>query len=257
MKPRLTPTRLARLSVLLILLFGAYFLFRSLDLSEALHPERISSYLDSIGFLGPFAFMLIMAIAVVISPIPSLPLDLAAGASFGPLLGTIYAVLGAEIGAIISFLIGRALGRDAVTKIFRMHVVFCEKCSDRHLFLLILLARLLPIFSFDIISYGAGLTNMSLKVFGLATLLGMTPPTFVLTYFGKSIASNQWSVIVLGAVLVGIFLLLPQIFLKYRFSWLRPFLQGEPSTHPDTPPIQAVPDTEPGHKCSTCGKPMD
>ena len=32
----------------------------------------------------------VMATAVVVSPIPSLPLDLAAGATFGPLLGTIY-----------------------------------------------------------------------------------------------------------------------------------------------------------------------
>ncbi|UCB49003.1 MAG: VTT domain-containing protein [Deltaproteobacteria bacterium] len=34
-------------------------------------------------------------------------------------------------------------------------------------------SRLLPVVSFDIISYGAGLTKMSLRNFTLATFLGM------------------------------------------------------------------------------------
>ncbi|MBA3966433.1 MAG: hypothetical protein H0X47_11770 [Nitrospirales bacterium] len=62
--------------------------------------------------MAPVVFMGLMALAVVIGPIPSLPLDIAAGAAFGPLLGATYAVIGAEIGAITSFFIGRALGRE-------------------------------------------------------------------------------------------------------------------------------------------------
>ncbi len=53
----------------------------------------------------------VMATAVVVSPIPSLPLDIAAGSFFGPLLGTLYAATGALAGAVLSFLIARLLGR--------------------------------------------------------------------------------------------------------------------------------------------------
>ena len=139
-----------------------------------------------------------MAIAVVISPIPSLPLDLAAGAAFGPYLGTVYAVIGAEIGAIISFLLSRTLGRELLTKFLRTDIVFCEKCSDHHFMLVLVLARLLPIFSFDVISYGAGLTNISLKTFAIATLIGMIPPTFALTYLGNSFLTSQIPLVIGG-----------------------------------------------------------
>jgi hypothetical protein len=37
------------------------------------------------------------------------------------------------------------------------------------------------------VSYGAGLTNMSLKAFVLATFLGMIPPTFAFTYLGNAV----------------------------------------------------------------------
>jgi uncharacterized membrane protein YdjX (TVP38/TMEM64 family) len=50
-----------------------------------------------------------MICTVVIPPIPSLPLVLAAGAAFGPFDGALYAVIGAVIGATVCFLIARAL----------------------------------------------------------------------------------------------------------------------------------------------------
>ena len=198
-----------KLTLLAGLLFGAYFFLGDLDLGETFNPGRIVDYLDTWGPVGPLVFVLMMTTAVVVSPIPSLPLDLAAGAAFGPFLGTTYAVIGAEIGVIISFLIGRVLGKDVITRLLKINVRFCEKCSDHHLMGLVFFARLFPFFSFDLVSYGAGLTNMSLRAFALATLLGMIPPTFVLTYFGSSVVTVEWPLILSGIVLVILFLFLP------------------------------------------------
>lgn len=168
-----------------------------------------------------------MAAAVVISPIPSLPLDIAAGATFGPMLGTAYAVIGAEIGAIASFLIGRALGRDVLTRLLRTNVAFCERCSDRHLAIFVFLARLVPLFSFDIISYGAGLTNMSLRTFAAVTFAGMIPPTLALTYAGSQVVSGAWLLILSGLAMVGMMLLIPKLVLRYPTArWVR-LLRGE------------------------------
>ncbi|MDR4485810.1 MAG: VTT domain-containing protein [Nitrospirales bacterium] len=50
---------------------------------------------------------------------------------------------------------------------------------------------MIPIFSFDLISYGAGLTNMSIRVFALVALVGMIPPTLALTYAGSVEKSRQ------------------------------------------------------------------
>ena len=256
---RLTRTYLLKAGTLLFLLFGTYGLIQWLDVGKLLHPDRITDWLRAAGPFGPILFMALMATAVVISPIPSLPLDIAAGAAFGTVLGTTYAVIGAEIGAIASFLIGRALGRDILTKILRTDINFCERCSDRHLAIFVFLSRLIPLFSFDLISYGAGLTNMSIKAFAVATLLGMIIPTYALTYAGSQIVSGEWLLIVLGLVMVAVLLLLPKLVLRYPAArWVR-LLRGDvpvaahihvPSTQPTVAALDGTP------RCDSCGGPL-
>jgi uncharacterized membrane protein YdjX (TVP38/TMEM64 family) len=181
-------------------------------------PNRLIPFLQSLGVLGPVAYMLMMAVAVVISPIPSLPLDAAAGAVYGPLLGTVYSVAGAEVGALISFFIARALGREAIVRLLKRDIAFCDLCADRQLVYVIFISRLLPVFSFDLISYGAGLTRISTKKFALATVLGMIPPTFVINYFGSGIFSGARLALLLGGIMVLLFFLVP-VWIKRRNPW--------------------------------------
>jgi len=59
------------------------------EVSLLLQPDRISEWLNDAGRMAPLLFIGIMTAAVVISPIPSLPLDIAAGTVFGPIAGTL------------------------------------------------------------------------------------------------------------------------------------------------------------------------
>ncbi len=145
-------------------------------------------------------------------------MDAAAGAFFGPLLGTAYSLLGAEAGALISFFITRALGKEAIARWLKSDIGFCEKCSERNLFIVILFARLLPVFSFDLVSYGAGLTRISLRGFAIATFLGMIPPTFAFNYFGSGIFSGSGYTIFLGGLIMVLALLAPR-WLKLYNPW--------------------------------------
>ncbi|MDF1552890.1 MAG: TVP38/TMEM64 family protein [Deferrisomatales bacterium] len=178
-------------------------------LEDLLSRQRVVEFLDGAGPWGPALYVVLMVLAVVISPIPSIPLDLAAGVVFGPFLGGVLSVLGAEIGALISFLLARRLGREAVARLLGDHLAFCDRCARRQLTGVIFAARLLPIVSFDLVSYGAGLTAIPLRNFALATLLGMIPPTFALTYLGSSVLVGSAWAWVLGAVLVLAFFLVP------------------------------------------------
>ena len=257
---RVTRTHVLTASALLFLLFGTFILAQWLDFRELLHPERISGWLHQVGPFAPLVFMALMATSIVISPLPDLPLVIAAGATFGTMLGTAYSVIGAEIGAIASFLIGRALGREVLTRILRTKVTFCERCSDRHLAIFVFLARLVPLFSFDVISYGAGLTNMSLRTFAVVTFVGMIPPTFALTYVGSQVVSGAWLMIVSGLAMVAVLLLLPKLVLRYPTArWVR-LLRGEmpmaahvhvPSTQLTVPALDVVP------RCDSCGGPLN
>ncbi|WP_413936254.1 TVP38/TMEM64 family protein [Nitrospira sp. BLG_1] len=252
-----TRTSWLKLGALFAVLGGAYAVVSWFDIGELLKPEQVSDQIRAAGPFGPILFMLLMATAVVISPIPSLPLDLAAGATFGVTLGTVYAVIGAEFGAILSFLIGRSLGREALTRLLRIDISFCERCSDRHLAFFVFLSRLLPIFSFDFVSYGAGLTNMTLRAFAVATLLGMIGPTFLLTYAGEQVISGEWLLIVLGLIMVAMLLLIPKLVLRYPTArWVR-LLRGDmPVASPlhvsPTQPVTSHPDS--ASRCDFCGE---
>ena len=181
-----------------------------LDLSSYFAPANIEMWLDSAGIFAPILYMAVMALAVVISPIPSLPLDIAAGAFFGPFAGTLYSVLGALAGAVISFMIARFLGRELIERFLGGHINFCTKCSDRILTKIVFLSRLMPIVSFDVISYGAGLTKMSLKKFSLATFFGMIPLTFLYNYSGSVLVFGKGVTFILGVLMVVLFFVMPK-----------------------------------------------
>ncbi len=219
----------------------------AVDYERYLTPTVIVEWLQGAGPLAPLLLIASMAGAVVIPPIPSLPLDLAAGATFGPLWGTVYAVIGAEIGAIGCFLLARALGRETLSKILKADAVFCQMCTDHQLMGLMFFARLIPVFSFDVVSYGAGLTNLSLKTFALSTLLGMIPPTFAFTYLGSSVISAQWPLIAAGVAMVALFLITPKLLATHRTSAVARLVLGPP---PITPLPRTIPLTP---RCAGCG----
>lgn len=54
-----------------------------------LRPEGICDWLDGLGAWAPLVFIVLMTVAVVISPIPSVPLNIAARLAFGFIWGMV------------------------------------------------------------------------------------------------------------------------------------------------------------------------
>ena len=100
---------------------AAWWGLSSFDYERYFSPAALAQWLNDAGPLGPLLLIGGMVGAVIVPPIPSLPLDLAAGAAFGPFYGALYAVIGAEIGlltppfGISCFVIKAAIGDDSVT----------------------------------------------------------------------------------------------------------------------------------------------
>ena len=200
------------------------FLFKD---AAFLAPGRITLWLEAAGALAPILYMAVMAL-IVATPIPSMPLNFAAGAFFGPILGTLYSVTGATGGALISFTIARFLGREFLERFLKGHIHFCAPCSDKLLTKAVFFARLVPVFSFDMISYGAGLTKMSVRNYVIANILGMLPLTFVFNYAGTMFVVGNLPGIVLGAVMVAAFFLLPGWIERRNLFSLRRFFEHPP-----------------------------
>lgn len=211
-----------------LILGGIAFLmmFRP-DIASKLDPARIAEWLSHLGNLAPLAYMALMALTVA-TPLPSLPLDIAAGAFFGPWLGTLYSTAGALGGALISFGLSRLLGRRFIERFLRGHINFCSTCSDRLLTLVIFLTRLLPVVSFDLVSYGAGLTKISPLRYAAATFLGMLPLTFLYNSYGAIFTVNTGVALGLGLLMVLLFFLAPLWIERHGPVALRRMFQ-----HPD------------------------
>lgn len=85
-----------------------------------------------------------------------------------------------------------SLGRPAVERLaggstaLEASDLFFERYGDKS----VLIARLLPFMSFDIISYGAGLTSMGFWRFFIATGIGQLPATLVYSYLGQNLTGS-------------------------------------------------------------------
>lgn len=171
------------------------------------------------GWLAPLVYMFLRVIAVVVTVVPNAPLDIAGGILFGPFWGTVYALLGSEAGAIACFLIARHMGREAITRLLHRDITFSNRIARSQLAYIVLIARLEPVFSFALVSYGAGLTRMTLRSFALSTLVGMTPGTIILNYYGKSFFSGSLLLqISLGLALIVLMFVIP-FWIKRKNPW--------------------------------------
>jgi uncharacterized membrane protein YdjX (TVP38/TMEM64 family) len=171
---------------------------------ELLRDEsRIAGLVTEAGWLGPLVIVALMTVAVVLSPIPSAPVALAAGAAYGHIWGTVYVLIGAELGAVVAFGLARVLGYEALHRRFGDRLDFGLMGSQMALMVTVFVTRLLPFLSFDLVSYAAGLTPITVWRFALATLAGIVPASFVLAHFGNEMATGEadrimWTALALG-----------------------------------------------------------
>jgi uncharacterized membrane protein YdjX (TVP38/TMEM64 family) len=98
---------------------------------------------------------------------------------FGPYEGTLYTWIGATVGATLAFLAAKLLGRDFVDQLLGGKFAAFDKRIQENGFTGLLLIRLVPIFPFNGVNFGCGLTGIRLRDYVLATALGILPGTFV------------------------------------------------------------------------------
>lgn len=202
-----------RLVGALLILTAMVLVYRHLDASGLLGKITDGQWLHAqakaLGVGGPLLIIGIMALAIVINPIPSAPIALAAGAMFGHVWGTLYVVIGAEIGALAAFGIARLFGQGLLCRLFGERVLLGWLGSQNALTWMVFASRLLPFLSFDLVSYGAGLTPIKTWRFALATLLGVIPVSFLLAHFGGEIAGPEMNRAMNALLLIGLLVMIP------------------------------------------------
>ncbi len=154
-------------------------------LLSSMDVNRVVEYIRAFGPWAAAISFCLMILQSVAAPIPAFLLTFANAIIFGWWQGAILSWSSAMAGAAVCFWIARLLGRDAVERLASKTAlnsvdVFFERYGNHT----ILICRLLPFVSFDLVSYAAGLTGMGFWGFFLATGIGQLPATIVYSYVG-------------------------------------------------------------------------
>lgn len=145
----------------------------------------VRDFVASYGAYATVISFLLMIFQSIAAPLPAFLLTFANANLFGWWQGAILSWTSAMAGAAACFYIARILGRDVAEKLTsKSGLAQIDTFFERYGKNTILICRLLPFISFDIVSYAAGLTSMSFISFFIATGIGQLPATIVYSYVG-------------------------------------------------------------------------
>lgn len=189
---------LTKISILIIA-FLIFLLFPPLQravkqaffILSMVNVDAVKEYILSFGIWAPIVSFLLMIFQSIAAPLPAFVITFANAALFGWVKGAILSWSSAMAGAALCFYIAKFYGRDTVEKLTSRFAlegvdVFFEKYGKYA----VLVARLLPFVSFDIVSYAAGLTTMDFWSFFIATGIGQLPATIVYSYVGGMLTGS-------------------------------------------------------------------
>ena len=158
----------------------------------SLNLESVIELIRSYGAYAAVISFFLMILQSILSPIPALLITLSNAAVFGWWKGALLSFWSSMVGAALCFYIARTLGRDVVEKITtKTGLAKVDEFFERYGKNSILICRLLPFVSFDIVSYAAGLTPIKFWDFFIATGLGQLPATIVYSYLGNLAGSTK------------------------------------------------------------------
>lgn len=214
-------------TIVLVLIIGAvlaYFFIPAVNsalgevfsMLSSMDVAAVAEYIRSFGVWAVAISFLLMILQSIAAPIPAFLITFANAAIFGWWQGAILSWSSAMAGAAVCFWISRLLGRDVVVKLtsnkaLKSVDVFFERYGKNT----ILVCRLLPFMSFDLVSYAAGLTGIGFWSFFLATGLGQLPATIVYSYVGGMLTGGiKWIVtaLLLLFALTAIIFMFKQIY---------------------------------------------
>ncbi|HZA67305.1 MAG TPA: TVP38/TMEM64 family protein [Geminicoccaceae bacterium] len=168
-----------------------------------LSVAAVERTIEAWGMWGVAGAILLMVLHSFV-PFPAEIVAMANGMLYGPFWGTVITWTGAMLGAYLAFGLARWLGRPFVRAMIaeRHH----EKLDDwvaRQGGGMLLVSRFVPVISFNLINYAAGLTAISWWTFTWATGLGILPLTFLMVLMGDGLWSGEtgaWLWLVLAAL---------------------------------------------------------
>lgn len=174
-----------KIAVIIAIAVASFFVVRNISL------EEIKTWV-----LGHGAWAAVIYIATfVVLPIFFFPVPvivLAGGTIFGLFKGTLYTMIGVVINTPIMYFIGRFLLKDFVHNFVNNHMSeklrnALQSTNQKVLALVLFIIRLSPIFSYNLVNYISGVTEIKFLPYILTTIAGVLPGVIVFINIGENV----------------------------------------------------------------------
>lgn len=148
--------------------------------------DELRSIVEATEPFGPVAFVLAYVLLTLLFVPGTIP-SLAAGALFGPVLGTLLTLTGATLGAAAAFELARRLGRSRTERLLKGRAAAADAWIGERGLGGVIGLRLLPVVPFNALNYAFGLSAVRRGDHLLGTAIGIVPGTVAFVALGDSI----------------------------------------------------------------------
>ncbi|RMD59194.1 MAG: TVP38/TMEM64 family protein [Nitrospirae bacterium] len=165
-------------AILLFIIVSVLISIRAFSLSDKI--EVVPEWIASLGAWGPIVYVLIY-ICGVVAALPGSALTIAAGPLFGSFFGVILVSISSTIGAGLCFIISRYIARESVSNRLYRNEKFkrLDDLTEKHGATIVAITRLVPLFPFNLLNYGFGLTKVPFITYIFWSWLCMLPGTIL------------------------------------------------------------------------------
>ncbi len=181
-----------KLFLLAVLLISAIAVFRLMGWEDRIIQLR--NWISSLGPWGPFVFILLYIVAVILA-LPGSAITIAGATLFGSVLGIALVSIASTIGAGLAFLIARYVARNLILQKIGKNEKFqkLDRLTAEHGAIIVAIVRLVPLFPFNIVNYGFGLTAVPFWTYLFWSWLGMLPATVLYVVGTDAVVSGLLS----------------------------------------------------------------
>jgi len=159
------------------------------------------------SILSVFVFIFLMFASTVFAPLTVLPLVPTAALFLGHFNTAIYSIIGWTLGSLVAFWIARNLGKPVLFRLVsEKEIIKYHKYTPKDIgfWWTVFLRMIIPV---DVLSYVVGLlTEMKAWKYFLATLVGVTPFSFIFSYGYEIVFLRNIPALVLTLVFVVVVL---------------------------------------------------
>lgn len=173
------------MAVLAIGIVGAWYLRRQ----GVLDPALLASLVRDHPVGAPLAAIVIYAIGVM-AGLPTLPLNLAAGVFWGPVIGGLISTVAMTLGAVAAFAVARSIfGRPLARRFDNKVVAHFQRELEQNGWRFLAFVRLNPVFPTGPLNYIFGLTAIESFTYLWATFVFLLPPAIAVAFVGHSVGT--------------------------------------------------------------------